>query len=172
MFIICIFWFWNIFSLALPLLFFIYVPDFCPLLIDVVCIVNVSVWEAKVVVALAGPRYFQLGPAGPPHTPLRVTLHIHMLDTSKQPPSRTKPSLVTTAYSCLSPKASLCKAPHTLIVLTDGSPAPIILWISVPFVSSPFFQSLFLFGCAYFSSSACLNALHLCFGLLPCLCSL
>ena len=48
--------------------FFIYVPDFCPLLIDVVCIVNVSVWEAKVVVALAGPRYFQLGPAGPPPT--------------------------------------------------------------------------------------------------------
>ena len=62
----CIFWFWNIFS-CFAIAFYM-CQIFCPLYIDVVCIVNVSVWEPKVVLALAGPRYFQLGPAGPPPT--------------------------------------------------------------------------------------------------------
>lgn len=97
---------------------------FCPLYIDVVCIVNVSVWEPKVVVALAGPRYFQLGPAGPPPNtpPLRVTPHIHMLDISKQQPFTQPPTLNT--LPCQSPNFSRIKV--SSIKLTPFHSTPYI----------------------------------------------
>ena len=139
---------------------FLYVPDFCPLYIDVVCIVNVSVWEAKVVLeALAGPRYFQLGPAGPPCPPTHTTtprdpthpharyiqattLHITHHSTLNTLPAKTPVSATNGNFPFHPLHLSFLKG------VLHYNP---LLWIQVLFVSHPLFEFLvFVWMCIFF----------------------
>ena len=143
---------------------FLYVPDFCPLYIDVVCIVNVSVWEAKVVlVALAGPRYFQLGPAGPPCPPTHTTTprdptHPHAryiqattLHITPKPTLNTLPAKIPASATQKSLETSSLP-PSPAFVLSQGCPAPQPSFMdSSPFCLSPSFEFLvFVWMCIFF----------------------